>query len=81
VETRKDRTHQSLPLQASHEPVVGHEGNYKAAVWTEEGAAGEALVQKFSCATCHQIRRKAGGSPRDLVNSFRRDIANPAQHA
>jgi len=60
VEARRSRAKPPLDLQASHEPVSAQESNYKAAAWTEEAAHGKALVQKFSCATCHQIGEEGG---------------------
>jgi len=88
VEARKGRARPSLALQASHEPVA-QESDYKPAGWSEEASAGKALVQKFSCATCHQIGEAGGriGPSLDGVGGRRSrefiqaHIFDPEQHA
>jgi nitric oxide reductase subunit C len=73
-----------IPVAAPSQELI-----YVPANWSESAAAGKALIEKFNCATCHQIVGTGGriGPSLDGVGGrrsreFIRDhISDPVQHA
>lgn len=75
-------------LQPAHAVVSPQEQNYAPTPWSAAAEAGKLAIQRFNCATCHQIEGSGGriGPSLDGVGGrrspqFIRDhIINPSQH-